>query len=104
MTLEQGKPLAESRGEIDYAAGFVAWYAEEARRVAIETPPSHLPGAETAVRREPVGVAALVTPWNFPCAMITRKAAAALAAGVPVVTQDRQSVSSGKSVYVRVDT
>lgn len=85
MTLEQGKPLAESRGEIDYAAGFVAWYAEEARRVAIETPPSHLPGAETAVRREPVGVAALVTPWNFPSAMITRKAAAALAAGCPVV-------------------
>lgn len=85
MTLEQGKPLSESRGEIDYAAGFVAWYAEEARRVAIETPPSHLPGIEVAVRREPVGVAALVTPWNFPSAMITRKAAAALAAGCPVV-------------------
>lgn len=85
MTLEQGKPLAESRGEIDYAASFIAWYAEEARRVAVETPPSHLPGAETAIWREPIGVAALVTPWNFPSAMVTRKAAAALAAGCTVV-------------------
>jgi len=85
MTLEQGKPLAEARGEIDYAAGFVEWYAEEAKRVNAESVTSHLPGAEMSLRREPVGVAALVTPWNFPCAMITRKAAAALAAGCTVV-------------------
>lgn len=85
MTLEQGKPLAESRGEIDYAASFVDWYAEEAKRVAVEPAPSHLPGADIQIWREPVGVAALVTPWNFPCAMITRKAAAALAAGCTVV-------------------
>ncbi|SMF56733.1 succinate semialdehyde dehydrogenase [Tistlia consotensis] len=85
MVAEQGKPLAEAEGEIDYAAGFLAWYAEEAVRVSAESLPSHLPGAETAVRREPIGVAALVTPWNFPTAMITRKAAAALAAGCSVV-------------------
>jgi len=85
MTLEQGKPLNESRGEIDYAAGFVEWYAEEAKRVNVESVTSHLPGAQMSVRREPVGVAALVTPWNFPSAMITRKAAAALAAGCTVV-------------------
>lgn len=85
MTLEQGKPLAESRGEIDYAAGFVEWYAEEAKRVNVESVTSHLPGAAMSVRREPVGVAALVTPWNFPSAMITRKVAAALAAGCTVV-------------------
>lgn len=85
MTLEQGKPIVEARGEIDYAASFVSWYAEEAQRLAIETPPSHLPGATTLVKREPMGVAALVTPWNFPSAMITRKAAAAVAAGCTVV-------------------
>jgi aspartate-semialdehyde dehydrogenase len=85
MTLEQGKPIAEARGEIDYAASFVEWYGEEAKRLAIDTPPSHLPGATTLVKREPVGVAALVTPWNFPSAMVTRKAAAALAAGCTVV-------------------
>ena len=85
MTLEQGKPLAEARGEIDYAASFVEWYAEEGRRVNAESVTSHLPGAEMMVRREPLGVAGLVTPWNFPAAMLTRKAAAALAAGCTVV-------------------
>lgn len=85
MTAEQGKPLSESRGEIDYAASFVEFYAEEARRPNIESVTSHLATAEMEVWREPVGVAALVTPWNFPCAMITRKAAAALAAGCTVV-------------------
>ncbi|MEO3386767.1 NAD-dependent succinate-semialdehyde dehydrogenase [Mesorhizobium sp. CAU 1741] len=85
MTLEQGKPLAESRGEIDYAASFVEWYAEEAKRVNAETVTSHLPGTEMIVRREALGVVGLVTPWNFPCAMLTRKAAAALAAGCTVV-------------------
>lgn len=85
MTLEQGKPLAESRGEIDYGAGFVEWFAEEAKRLNVESTASHLPGAEMMVRREPLGVVGVATPWNFPCAMLTRKAAAALAAGCTVV-------------------
>jgi aspartate-semialdehyde dehydrogenase len=85
MTLEQGKPLSESRGEIDYAASFVEFYAEEAKRPNIESVTSHLRDAEVEVWREPVGVAALITPWNFPCAMLTRKAAAALAAGCTAV-------------------
>ncbi len=85
MTLEQGKPLCESRGEIDYAAGFVEWYAEEGKRLNAESVTSHLPGAEMIVRREALGVVGVVTPWNFPAAMITRKVAAALAAGCTVV-------------------
>ncbi|WAP69723.1 NAD-dependent succinate-semialdehyde dehydrogenase [Jiella pelagia] len=85
MTLEQGKPLAESHGEIDYAASFVEFYAEEARRVSVEGVASHLPGAEMTLTRTPLGVVGLVTPWNFPAAMLTRKAAAALAAGCTVV-------------------
>lgn len=85
MTAEQGKPLSEARGEIDYAASFVQFYAEEALRPNIEGVTSHLADAEMELWREPVGVAALITPWNFPCAMITRKAAAALAAGCTVV-------------------
>lgn len=85
MTLEQGKPLTESLGEISYAASFVEWYAEEAKRLNAESVTSHLPGAEMLVRREALGIAALLTPWNFPSAMLTRKAAAALAAGCTVV-------------------
>ncbi|MCH4547832.1 NAD-dependent succinate-semialdehyde dehydrogenase [Rhizobium changzhiense] len=85
MTLEQGKPLAESRGEIDYAASFVEWYAEEGKRLNAESVTSHLPGAEMIVRREALGVVGIVTPWNFPSAMLTRKAAAALAAGCTVI-------------------
>ncbi|MER9544561.1 NAD-dependent succinate-semialdehyde dehydrogenase [Mesorhizobium sp. M0437] len=85
MTLEQGKPLKESRGEIDYAASFVEWYAEEAKRLNAESVTSHLPNAEMVVRREPLGVVGVVTPWNFPAAMLTRKAAAALAAGCTIV-------------------
>jgi len=85
MTLEQGKPLSEARGEIDYAAAFIEFYAEEAKRTNIESVTSHLPNAAMSVRRAPMGVAALVTPWNFPSAMITRKAAAALAAGCTTV-------------------
>ncbi|MND57178.1 Glutarate-semialdehyde dehydrogenase DavD [compost metagenome] len=85
MTLEQGKPLEESRGEIDYGAAFIEWFAEEAKRLNGETIASHLPNAEMLVRREALGVVGLVTPWNFPNAMITRKAAAAIAAGCPVV-------------------
>lgn len=85
MVLEQGKPISEARGEIDYAASFVEFYAEETRRPNIEGVTSHLPDAEVELWREPVGVAALITPWNFPAAMLTRKAAAALAAGCSVV-------------------
>ncbi|SON55624.1 Succinate-semialdehyde dehydrogenase [NADP(+)] GabD [Hartmannibacter diazotrophicus] len=94
MTQEQGKPLSEARGEIDYAAAFIEFYAEEAKRPNIESVTSHLPDAEMEVWREPVGVAALVTPWNFPSAMITRKAAAALAAGCTVVVHP-----SGETPY-----
>ncbi len=85
MVLEQGKPLSEARGEIDYAASFVEYYAEETKRPNIEGVTSHLPDAEVELWLEPVGVAALITPWNFPAAMLTRKAAAAMAAGCTVV-------------------
>ncbi len=86
MVLEQGKPLSEARGEIEYAASFVEYYAEESKRPNIEGVTSHLPDAEVELWREPLGVVALITPWNFPCAMLTRKAAAALAAGCTVVS------------------
>ncbi len=85
MVAEQGKPISEARGEIDYAASFVDFYAEEARRPNIEGITSHLPTAEVELWREPIGVVALITPWNFPSAMLTRKAAAALAAGCTIV-------------------
>ncbi len=85
MVLEQGKPISEARGEIDYAASFLEYYAEEAKRPDIEGVTSHLPDAEVELWLEPVGVAALITPWNFPAAMLTRKAGAALAAGCTVV-------------------
>lgn len=85
MVLEQGKPISEARGEIDYAASFVEYYAEEAKRPNIEGVTSHLPDAEVELWLEPVGVTALITPWNFPAAMLTRKAAAAIAAGCAVV-------------------
>ncbi|MCZ7674818.1 MAG: NAD-dependent succinate-semialdehyde dehydrogenase [Roseovarius sp.] len=85
MVLEQGKPISEARGEIDYAASFVEYYAEEAKRPNIEGVTSHLADAEVELWLEPVGVAALITPWNFPAAMLTRKAAAAIAAGCAVV-------------------
>ena len=85
MTLEQGKPISEARGEIDYGASFAEYFAEEAKRPDIMSVTSHLPSAEVELWREPVGVAALVTPWNFPNAMLTRKAAAALAIGCTVV-------------------
>ena len=85
MVSEQGKPLSEARGEIDYGAAFVEFYAEEAKRPNIEGVTSHLADAEVELWREPVGVAALITPWNFPSAMLTRKAAAALAVGCTVI-------------------
>lgn len=85
MVAEQGKPISEARGEMDYAASFVEFYAEEARRNNVESVVSHKRNAEMDLWREPVGVVALVTPWNFPAAMLTRKASAALAAGCTVV-------------------
>lgn len=85
MTLEQGKPLAESRGEIAYAAEFLDWYAGEALRLNAESVTPHLKNAEMIVRREALGPVGVVTPWNFPSAMITRKVAAALAAGCTAV-------------------
>ena len=85
MTAEQGKPLAESRGEIAYAASFIEWFAEEAKRVYGDVIPGHQPDKRILVLRQPVGVVAAITPWNFPSAMITRKAGPALAAGCTFV-------------------
>ena len=87
MTAEQGKPLAEARGEIAYAAAYVEWFAEEARRVYGDVIPSPFPQRKIVVLREPVGVCAAITPWNFPAAMITRKVAPALAAGCTIVVK-----------------
>src|SRR5256886_10464649 len=81
MTLEQGKPLTESRGEVAYAASFLEWFGEEAKRVYGDTIPQHQPDKRLIVTKEPIGVVACITPWNFPLAMITRKAAPAIAAG-----------------------
>ena len=87
MTAEQGKPLVEAREEVRYGANYVEWYAEEAKRVYGDTIPMAQQGKRILVLREPVGVCAAITPWNFPSSMITRKAAPALAAGCPVVVK-----------------
>jgi succinate-semialdehyde dehydrogenase / glutarate-semialdehyde dehydrogenase len=87
LTAEQGKPLGESRGEIAYGASFIEWFAEEARRVYGETVPVPFPNGRAVVIKQPVGVVACITPWNFPNAMITRKAGAALAAGCAMVVK-----------------
>ncbi len=87
MTAEQGKPLAEARGEVGFGASFVEWFAEEARRVYGETIPTTDADKRYLVLRQPVGVCAAITPWNFPVAMITRKVAPALAAGCTVVVK-----------------
>jgi len=85
MTAEQGKPLAESRGEIAYAASFIEWFAEEGKRLYGDIIPGHQTDKRIMVLRQPVGVIAAITPWNFPAAMITRKAGPALGAGCPIV-------------------
>ena len=85
MTTEQGKPLAESKGEVAYAASFLEWFGEEAKRIYGDTIPSHQPDKRIVVTKEPIGVVACITPWNFPLAMITRKAGPAIAAGCTVV-------------------
>ena len=87
MTAEQGKPLAESKGEIGYAAGFIEWFAEEGKRIYGDTVPSPWTDRRVVVIKEPIGVCAAVTPWNFPAAMITRKAGPALAAGCPMIVK-----------------
>ena len=85
MTVEQGKPLTESRVEIAYGASFIEWFAEEAKRIYGDTIPTHQADKRIVVIKQPIGVCAAVTPWNFPNAMITRKAGPALAAGCTMV-------------------
>ncbi|MES2103516.1 MAG: NAD-dependent succinate-semialdehyde dehydrogenase [Pseudomonadota bacterium] len=87
MTAEQGKPLAEARGEIAYAASFIEWFAEEGKRISGDTLASPWPDRRMLVTKEAIGVCAAITPWNFPSAMITRKAGPALAAGCPIVVR-----------------
>lgn len=87
MTLEQGKPLAEAKGEVVYGASFVEWFAEEGRRIYGDVIPAHASDKRIVVIKQPIGVVAAITPWNFPVAMITRKVAPALAAGCPVVVK-----------------
>ncbi|OEZ85515.1 glutarate-semialdehyde dehydrogenase DavD [Janthinobacterium sp. HH106] len=87
MTAEQGKPLLEAKGEVQYAASFIEWFAEEGKRVAGDTLQSPWPDRRIVVTKEPIGVCAAITPWNFPAAMITRKAGPALAAGCPMLVK-----------------
>ena len=91
MTAEQGKPLAEARGEVVYGASFIEWFAEEGKRIYGETIPTTDPSKRTVVIKQPIGVCAAITPWNFPIAMITRKVAPALAAGCPVVIKPAEA-------------
>lgn len=87
LTLEQGKPLVEAKGEILYAASFIEWFAEEGKRVYGDIIPSHKAGARLMVLKQPIGVVGAITPWNFPSAMITRKCAPAMAAGCPFIVK-----------------
>lgn len=91
MTAEQGKPLAEAKGEVIYGASFVEWFAEEAKRVYGDVIPSPIAGRKLFVFKEPIGVAAAITPWNFPLAMITRKCAPAIAAGCTVIVKPAEA-------------
>jgi succinate-semialdehyde dehydrogenase / glutarate-semialdehyde dehydrogenase len=91
MTSEQGKPLAEAKGEVLYGASFVEWFAEEAKRIYGDVIESPIPGRRLFVMKEPIGVAAAITPWNFPLAMITRKCAPAIAAGCTVVVKPAEA-------------
>ena len=87
MTAEQGKPLAESRGEIAYAASFIEWFGEEGKRIYGDTIPSHGADKRIVVLKQPIGVCAAITPWNFPAAMMTRKLGPAMAAGCTSVVK-----------------
>ena len=91
MTAEQGKPLAEAKGEVSYGASFVEWFAEEAKRIYGETIPTTDANKRYLVLKQAMGVCAAITPWNFPIAMITRKVAPALAAGCPVVIKPAEA-------------
>ena len=91
MTAEQGKPLAEAKGEIAYAASFIEWFAEEGKRIAGETLQSPWPDRRLLVVKEPIGVCAAITPWNFPAAMISRKVGPALAAGCPMIVKPAEA-------------
>ncbi len=91
MTLDQGQPLSEARGEILYAASFIQWFAEEGKRTYGDVIPSHAPDKRILTLKQPIGVVAAITPWNFPSAMITRKVGPALAAGCPVVVKPASS-------------
>jgi len=91
LTTEQGKPLAEAKGEILYAASFLEWFAEEGKRIYGDTIPAHMANKRIIVTKEPIGVCAAITPWNFPSAMITRKVGPALAAGCPIVVRPSES-------------
>src|SRR5271156_1824664 len=91
MTLEQGKPLAESRGEVAYAASFLEWFGEEAKRVYGDTIPQHQADKRIVVIKQPIGVVACITPWNFPLAMITRKAAPAIGSGCTIVVKPAET-------------
>jgi len=91
LTTEQGKPLAEAKGEIVYAASFLEWFAEEAKRVNGDTIPTPSPDKRIVVTKEPIGVCAAITPWNFPAAMITRKVGPALAAGCPIIVKPAEA-------------
>lgn len=91
LTTEQGKPLAEAKGEIQYAASFLEWFAEEGKRVNGDTIPTPANDKRIVVTKEPVGVCAAITPWNFPAAMITRKVGPALAAGCPIIVKPAEA-------------
>lgn len=91
ITAECGKPLVEARGEVLYGASFLEWFAEEAKRAYGDVVPTHNPGARIVVLKQPIGVVSAITPWNFPVAMITRKAAPALAAGCPMIVKPAEA-------------
>ena len=97
MTSEQGKPLAEALGEVDYAAGFVEFFGEEAKRIYGEVNPTFRANSRIVVIRQPIGVVAAITPWNFPAAMITRKVAPALAVGCTVVAKPAPETPSDRA-------
>jgi succinate-semialdehyde dehydrogenase len=102
VTLEQGKPLSEARGEVDYGASYLRWYAEQGKRLYGEIIPSHLPNSRLLVLREPIGVVAVILPWNFPSALVARKSAAALAAGCPVVLKPAQGTPLSALAYAQL--
>jgi succinate-semialdehyde dehydrogenase / glutarate-semialdehyde dehydrogenase len=102
VTLEQGKPLSEARGEVDYGESYLRWYAEQGKRLYGEIIPSHLPNSRLLVLREPIGVVAAILPWNFPSALVARKSAAALAAGCPVVLKPARGTPLSALAYAHL--